>query len=178
MSKRDALRILQGRLSERLQSARTQGTSAAWLAVQARDKRYLLPLSHSGEIFAWTPPQRVPYTRPWFLGVSNLRGALYGVADLAAYLSEATGSPNAGPSPVKADSRLVALNNVLEVNCALLVDRLLGLKHVDSFARSDSVEPGGAACLSARFTDPQGQTWQEINLQELSRQGDFLTIGV
>ena len=146
--------------------------------MQARDRRYLLPLSHSGEIFAWTPPQRVPYTRPWFLGVSNLRGALYGVADLAAYLSEATGSPNAGPSPVKADSRLVALNNVLEVNCALLVDRLLGLKHVDSFARSDSAEPGGAACLSARFTDPQGQTWQEINLQELSRQGDFLTIGV
>ena len=41
--------------------------------------KYLFPLGHAGEIFPWTPPQPVPYTEPWFLGVANLRGGLYGV---------------------------------------------------------------------------------------------------
>jgi twitching motility protein PilI len=36
----------------------------------------------------------------------------------------------------RAQSRLVALNEMLEVNCALLIDRLVGLRGVDAFVAS------------------------------------------
>jgi len=80
MANRDALRAFQSRLAGRLQAVRTAGSvSASWLAVEAGNAKYLFPLGHAGEIFPWTPPQPVPYTAPWFLGVANLRGGLFGV---------------------------------------------------------------------------------------------------
>ena len=76
MSNKQALREFQSRLAERLQSARTTGVAASWLAVETGDLRLLFPLSHAGEIFSWTDVQRVPYVQPWFMGVANLRGGL------------------------------------------------------------------------------------------------------
>ena len=40
-------------------------------------------------------------------------------------------------------SRLVALNEMLEVNCALLIDRLVGLRGVEAFTASQA--PAGDA---------------------------------
>src|SRR6476620_8890532 len=114
MANREALRELQSRLATRMQAARTEGVQASWLAVEAGGARYLFPLAQSGEIFPFAPPQHVPYTQPWFLGVANLRGVLYGVVDL--------GSVAGGGAPVprsdigRAEARLVALNAGLEVN--------------------------------------------------------------
>ena len=71
MASRDALRAFQSRLASRLQEARTTGTAAAWLAVEAAGSSYLFPLNHAGEIFPWRPVYPVPYARDWFLGVAN-----------------------------------------------------------------------------------------------------------
>ena len=111
MANREALRELQSRLASRLQVARTEGIQASWLAVEAAGARYLLPLAQAGEIFPFTAPQPVPYTQPWYLGVANLRGGLWGVADLARFIGTRTrhGAHEAG----RAESRLVALNTVL-----------------------------------------------------------------
>ena len=124
MADRDALRAFQSRLASRLQAARSTGVAASWLAVEAGGANYLFPLGHAGEIFPWTPPQPVPYTEPWFLGVANLRGGLYGVVELAAFAAGEAGAPAGDTS--RAGARLVALNELLEVNCALLIDRLVG----------------------------------------------------
>ena len=48
------------------------------VAVEAAGRKYLFPLTQSGEIFPWVSIQAVPYTQRWFLGVANLRGGLYG----------------------------------------------------------------------------------------------------
>ena len=64
MSNKQALRDLQTRLADRLQSAQTQSVSVAWLAVLVGGGRYLLPLSQSGEIFPLPSIARVPYTQP------------------------------------------------------------------------------------------------------------------
>ncbi|RYF32410.1 MAG: chemotaxis protein CheW, partial [Comamonadaceae bacterium] len=108
MANRQALRELQTRLADRLQIARTQGVAAAWLAVEAGAGKYLFPLSQSGEIFPWSGTQRVPYTQPWFAGVANLRGGLYGVVDLASYVSGQAAAQRSDAG--RAESRLVALN--------------------------------------------------------------------
>ena len=118
MANREAIRELQTRLADRLQVARAQGVAPSWLAVQAGGKNYLFPMEQSGEIFPWVSTQAVPYTQAWFLGVANLRGGLFGVVDLASYV---TGQAAPAKSELaRKESRLVALNGAFDINCALL----------------------------------------------------------
>lgn len=174
MANREALRELQSRLASRLQAARTEGVQASWLAVEAAGQKYLFPLAQSGEIFPYAATQFVPYTHAWFLGVANLRGGLFGVVDLASFVS---GQPPAQRSDAgRAESRLVALNALLEINCALLIDRLAGLRNMDAFTASNEPPEGSPDYFGSGYTDAGGTYWQEINLQALSQQPQFLSI--
>ena len=174
MANREALRELQSRLASRLQAARSEGVQAAWLAVESAGRKYLFPLSQAGEIFPFAATQGVPYTHPWFLGVANLRGGLFGVIDLGSYVS---GQPPAQRSDAgRAESRLVALNALLEINCALLIDRLAGLRNMEAFTASNEPPAGSPDYFGSGYTDATGAYWQEINLQALSQQPQFLSI--
>ncbi len=174
MANREALRELQSRLASRLAAARTEGVQSAWLAVEAAGRKYLFPLTQSGEIFPYAATQGVPYTQSWFLGVANLRGGLYGVVDLASYVSGK--APAQRSDAGRAESRLVALNALLDINCALLIDRLAGLRSMDSFTVSSAAPEGAPDYFGSGYTDASGAYWQEINLQALSQQQQFLSI--
>ena len=176
MANKQALREFQSRLAERLQAARTSGVAASWLAVEAGAARLLFPLSHAGEIFSWTDVQRVPYVQHWFMGVANLRGGLSAVVDLASFVQDA--AARARTESELAQCRLVALNPVLEANCALLVDRLLGLRTTDAFASSTPPDASAPSYFGHAYTDLDGRQWQEINLQTLSQHQAFLGVGV
>lgn len=174
MANREALRELQSRLASRLQAARAEGVQASWLAVESAGRKYLFPLTQSGEIFPFASTQAVPYTQAWFLGVANLRGGLYGVVDLASYV--AGGAPAQRSDAGRAESRLVALNALLDVNCALLIDRLAGLRSLEAFSASQDAPEGSPEYFGSGYTDANGAYWQEINLQTLSQQPQFLSI--
>ncbi len=174
MANREALRELQTRLASRLQTAKAEGLSISWLAVRAGGSNYLLPLAQSGEIFPLADIQVVPYVRPWFRGVVNLRGGLYGVVDLAAFI--ASGQGNAHAEVQLGDASVVTLNAALEVNSALLVEGLAGLRHVEAFTGSESPSAEAPAYFGHRYTDASGEHWQEINLQLLSQLPEFLSI--
>ena len=174
MANREALRELQSRLATRLQAARSEGVKASWLAVEAAGGKYLLPLAQSGEIFPFTSAQAVPYTQDWFLGVANLRGGVYGVVDMASFVGGQAPAPRSDAS--RAESRLVALNAALDVNCALLIDRLAGLRNPDAFTASSQPPEGAPGYFGVGYTDANGAYWQEINLQALSEQPQFLSI--
>jgi twitching motility protein PilI len=116
----------------------------------------------------------VPYPQAWFLGVANLRGGLYGVVDLAGFV--AGRAPTMRSDATRAESRLVALNATLEVNCALLIDRLAGLRNLDAFSSSSEPAEGAPGYFGSGYTDANGAYWQEINLQALSQQPQFLSI--
>lgn len=174
MANREAIRDLQARLAKRLQTARAEGMSVAWLAVRAGGGNYLFPLGQSGEIFPLSGLQSVPYARAWFSGVLNIRGGLYGVVDLAGFLAEDGGGPR-GESPA-AEPSVVTLNVALEVNCALQVDALLGLRGADAFASSSAPAQGAPPYFGNRFVDAAGESWQEINMRTLSQTPQFLSI--
>ncbi len=176
MANKEALRDLQTRLAQRMQQARaTTDTVQSWLAVECRGVGLLLPLEQAGEIHAFTPPTPVPHTRDWFRGVCNLRGGLFGVIDLGAYL----GIVAAQETPVLKDqARLVAVNPQFGVNCALVIDRLAGLKRADQMKRLDSPEsaatrPGFAG---SEWTDGDGRLWQEVRLAALVSDEQFLGV--
>jgi len=172
MANREAIRELQTRLATRLQAARTEGRSVQWLAVEARGQRYLFPLAQAGEIFPWTSVQAAPYTQAWFLGVANLRGGLCGVVDLAAFLS---GNPTP-PESDRAESSLLTLNTSLEVNCALAIDRLAGLRGAEAFSASTSPAVDLPPYFGPEHTDAAGLAWREIDLLALSQFPPFLSI--
>jgi twitching motility protein PilI len=174
MANREALRELQARLANRLQAARTEGVQASWLAVESGGAKFLFPLSQSGEIFPFSSTLPVPYTQSWFLGVANLRGGLYGVVDLASFV--AGRAPAQRSDATRAESRLVALNAALEINCALLIDRLAGLRNMDAFSSSSPPPEGAPEYFGTGYTDASGAHWQELNLQALAQQPQFLSI--
>lgn len=176
MANKEALRELQSRLAERLKLARTQERGKSWLAVEVAGRGFLLPLKDAGEIFAFPGVVPVPHSRPWFIGVANLRGHLHGVVDLANFLGIQAADRSFGEVS-KDSSRLVAFNAGLDINCALLVDKLAGLRNVsqlkvDSAAQATSPPP----FVGQRFRDVGGRLWQELSLSALSENEAFLKI--
>lgn len=179
MANREALRELQTRLANRLQAARSEGGSvSSWLAVEAAGQHYLLPLAQSGEIFPKVPVQAVPYTQSWFLGVANLRGGLVSVVDLASFVGSAGsfGLSTNRSDQVPVEPILLSLNSALQVNAALLVDRLAGLRSTDAFASSAPPAEDAPAFFGTTYIDLSGTHWQELNLQILSQHPTFLSI--
>ncbi|QPF72634.1 chemotaxis protein CheW [Roseateles sp. DAIF2] len=175
MSNKQALRELQQRLAQRMQAAREQPQTASWLAVEAGGAPLLFPLRQSSEIFTPVPLKPVPYAKPWLLGVANLRGGLHTVVDLAAFL----GLREAGAAPRGEGARLVTVNPDLNINCALLVDKLLGLRG------DEQLQPleGGASDTGSRpkfagglWRDGEGRRWQALDLEALARHEQFLRI--
>ncbi|EHR73036.1 chemotaxis signal transduction protein [Burkholderiales bacterium JOSHI_001] len=170
MAKKDALRDLQNRLALRMQQAREEKRATAWLAVDVAGQGLLFPLQQAGEIFDADGILPVPHTRAWFAGVANLRGGLHGVVDFAAFL---------GLRPHEAardGAHLIALNPNLGLNCALLVDRLAGLRQRDELEPLAATPGPLPAFAGARWRDTQGRTWQEIELAALAADGQFLAI--
>lgn len=177
MSNKPALRELQQRLAQRMQAAREQPQTAAWLAVEAAGVPLLLSLRQASEIFTLVPLKPLPYAQPWMLGVANLRGGLHTVVDLAAFLGlRESGVAARGEA---GQSRLVSLNPDLNVNCALLVDRLLGLRGDEQLqpevAEGDAAKPRFAG---PRLRDAEGRVWQVLDLEALARHPQFLRIVV
>lgn len=177
MANRQSLKDLQVRLAERLTAARTEGASASWLALEAGGGRFLVPLVQSGEIFPWASLQPVPYTKRWYAGVASLRGGLHGVVDLALLSGRLAATSAARVSDrVTSESRLVSLHSALGVNAVLWIDRLLGLRNPSMFASVMERDPQAPAWYARRFTDKDGRDWQELNLQALSHDPEFLAI--
>lgn len=174
MANREALRELQSRLAARLQSSQDAARTANWLAVESGGQGFLLGLADAGEIFPLSALKPVPHTHSWFAGVANLRGGLHGVVDLAAFLG--LRGP-ALPESVREHARLVALNPSLGAQCALLVERLAGLRLPDQLEQvegaDDSARPAFAGPV---WRDAEGRAWQELNLSALARHEQFLGI--
>jgi twitching motility protein PilI len=170
MSNKQALREFQQQLATKLQAARSQTQTARWLAIEVAGLGVLFPLRQASEIFAPVPLTAVPYTEPWMLGVANLRGGLHAVVDLAQFLGLREHPPGPG------EGRLVALASDLNVNCALWVDRLLGLRSEDQLKQPAARAGDRPHFALGEREDEQGRRWQAVDLELLSRFEPFLNI--
>jgi twitching motility protein PilI len=155
-----------------MQAARTQARPTSWLAVECGSQGLLFPLAQAGEIFSLAPLVPVPHTQAWFAGVANLRGGLHGVVDLSVFLHIRRSLSEAA----REQQRLVALNPSLGLNCALLVDRLAGLRSADQLSRDPDTSLARPAFAGMRWRDGDGRPWQEILLSSLAEDEQFLAI--
>ena len=105
MAKRISLREFQQGLSERLVSARRGEGAQALLGIESGSdelpggSRWLIDLADSGEVTPLPPLTPAPLTKPWFAGIANIRGVLYGVVDFSAWRGGAS-TPINGASPM------------------------------------------------------------------------------
>lgn len=170
MAKKISLREFQETLVKRLISARAGETSRALLGVQAGREYWLLDLADSGEIVPLAQIASVPLTKPWFYGLANIRGTLYGVTDFSAFQGgEAT--------PLNAESRLLLVGSKLGINSALLVNRTLGLRSLEQL-EARAAAPDARSWVGEQYADAQGRQWKKLNLRNLLGQADFLEIGL
>ena len=182
MANKQSLRDLQTRLAERMQQVRTEQPGVSWLAVDCAGQGLWFALRQAGEIFKLGSVLPVPHTQPWLAGVVNQRGGVCTVVDLAAFL----GLRGVDQPVAPLQCRLVGFNHQLQVNGALLVDRLEGLRHAadlkvvventDNGAAAEPAQGARPAFALARWRDEAGRVWQEIDLAELARMPQFLAV--
>jgi twitching motility protein PilI len=168
------LRAFQQELATRLAAKTTAQVEQSRLGLACAGTQWLIRLADAGEVIAVPPVASVPMTRPWYLGISNIRGNLYGCIDFAGFL----GHEAEPAAPGASGSRLVLFGpRVGELRAGLVVHRVLGLRNLAELRQGDA--PAGApAWYGLRWTDPQGGIWQEIDLALLAQDPGFLQVGL
>lgn len=161
--RRSRLRQYQVQLLERMQAAKSGATeSGRELGVLIGGRPCLLDLTQISEIVPLQPVTPVPLTHDWYLGLANIRGHLTGIIDLARYRQQAPG--DAAPS----ERRLITFAPGLGFNCALQVERVLGLRKL----------AGMEAVAGDEFRDGEGQSWLRLDLAQLVREPRFVQVGL
>ena len=169
MAKRVSLREFQAHLATRLAGAGDR-TAAGLLGVQAGSDYWLMSLTDSGEIVSLPPLTSVPLTRPWFIGIANIRGNLYSVVDFSVFQGrEAT--------PQNASSRLLLIGARHGSNAALLVTKIFGLRKAEDLTAAPP-DPSAPPWASQAFTDWEGRRWKLLDVRELLADERFMNIGV
>ena len=165
------LRAFQQELATRLAAKTAAQVEQSRLGVACAGSRWLIRLADAGEVIAVPTVATVPLTRPWYLGIANIRGNLYGVIDFAGFLGES--EPAAA-----AAARLVLFGpRVGELRAGLIVARVLGLRNLSDLKQGDA--PAAApSWFGSRWSDRDGGTWQEIDLALLARDPAFLQVGL
>jgi len=167
------LRAFQQELATRLAAKTAAQVEQSRLGVDCGGEQWLIRLADAGEVIALPQLATVPRTKPWYLGIANIRGNLYGVIDFAGFL----GRPVDATGPGSGQSRLVLFGpRVGELRAGLVVRRVLGLRNLAELAQSEV--PGTApAWYGPRWADRSGQGWQEIDLARLAQDPAFLQVG-
>jgi twitching motility protein PilI len=168
MAERVSLRDYQRALVERLRSAGA-GRTASKLGMQVGTESWLVDLADAGEVLPVPAISAVPLTRPWFKGVTSIRGMLYSVVDLAAFMG--------GPAvAITEQARLLLIGERFRLGSALLIDRSLGLRNPEQLkARAGGAQ--AAPWLKAEYDDVDGsRQWKELDMVQLVRHPDFLGV--
>jgi twitching motility protein PilI len=170
--RRSRLRQYQVQLLERMQAAKSGAVDRSkQLGVQIGARRCLLDLTQVGEIVAPTQIGAVPLARDWYLGLSNIRGNLTGIVDLARYRGEA--GCQRGP-----EARVITFAPALGFNCALLVERVLGLRESGKMQHREDGAGAAPAWSAQGLVDADGLEWSAVDLALLVRDARFLHVGL
>jgi len=167
MAERLSLKDYQRALAERLREAGA-GRMASKLGMQLGAETWLVDLGDAGEVIPVPSVTPVPLTQPWFRGVANVRGNLYSVIDFPAFIG-------VGAVTLGEQSRLLLLGERFRTAAALLIDRSLGLRNPDQLTpRTTNGEV--PAWLRGEFEDGDGKSWKELDVPQLVRHADFLSV--
>lgn len=166
---RVSLRDYQLALSERLQSAQAGTRVPSKLGLRVRGEAWLVDLLEAGEVIPVPPISPVPLAQPWFRGVANVRGILYSVTDLSAFIG-------AKPIVLSEHARLLLIAARFRAGAALLVERSLGLRSAERLEAQPSA--GVQPWVRGQYTDTDGTAWKELDIAALVQNEAFLEVSL
>ena len=134
-------------------------------------QRFVAPMGEVGEILQTPRVTKVPGVRNWMLGVSNIRGRLVPILDLAGLL--------AVPSKASWKTRRVLVIGQGDQQNGLLVDAVLGMQQFSTHLMSDEmyVEANYAPFVQGGF-EREGTNWPIFSFTDLSQAEEFLQVAV
>ncbi len=159
MANRINLREFQQALNARIAESATTQHQAATLGVMIAGQHWLVEMADISEVLERPKAAAIPMSKAWVVGVTNVRGVLYCIADLAGYLK-------LGTLTGTSENRLLLVAERFGFNAALLVDSVLGLRDTQSFRHEHN-----------QWFDEQNVAWQKLDVSSLLQQAEFLQIG-
>ncbi len=131
------------------------------------DNRLVAPLSAVKEILNYpTTLTRVPGTKPWMLGVANVRGTLIPVIDLQLFLI--------GRKTKRGRRSRVLVFSLGDSFTSILVGEMVGMRH---FARETAREMAANRNKFEKYVrfefDQDGMTWPVFSLHALAEDPAF-----
>jgi twitching motility protein PilI len=174
-----AYNVLQGLANKSLSNAQQLpaqiDTVEQWSGVgfSVLDFDFVIPMQELAEMLEIPPYTRLPSVHNWVKGVSNVRGRLLPLFDLAAFYSGSL-------SGHKKNQRLLVLDNP-SVYAGLWVDRVFGMQYFDASSKVAKVNmalPSRLSDFVNGYYEQDGRRWMVFSSQVLSRDADFLNVAV
>jgi twitching motility protein PilI len=137
----------------------TDDPASARLAFRIGSIGYMVPMATAGEVVPLGELAAVPWTQPWYRGLTNLRGRLFGVVDLAQFSGSA---PTSDPRP-----QLLVLGESLNSGTALVITRAFGLRNVKDLQFIEALNDPSRPWEVARYRDGDGSILTELDLARL-----------
>jgi twitching motility protein PilI len=174
MARQISLREFQQSLAQRLREAQATDEQSSRLGVQAGERYWLLKLDETDEVLSVPEISPVPLTRPWYLGLANIRGVMANVVDFGAFLGgEAT--------PRTPDCRLLLVADRFQSYSGLLISRMMGLRNLQNLealgAPNAPNAPNAQPWSGVVYRDPEGRPWNELDMAALVGDESFLNVG-
>lgn len=150
-----------------------EDTSTSVLGMAIGNARWLVHMTDVSEVLPVPKLATVALTQPWFLGMANVRGNLYGITDLSLYLA-------GPPTQINQKTRVFLSSSRYSVNSGLLVSNMLGIRSLSDFEAMENAEESTPKPLGSagKCQDREGRVWHVLNLQALVQEDNFLKIAV
>ncbi len=170
MARRLNLQEYQENILSRLKALeQSQGAvTTSRLGVQIGDDAWLLSLTDVGEVLPVPEIHKVPLTRPWFMGMTNVRGNLYAVTDLSAFFG-------GRPARLGMESRLLLAGGRFGVNAAFVIDRLFGLRNISDMQLKESARKDAPWQVNI-YSDASAREWREMEISALLNNTSFMQV--
>lgn len=132
-------------------------------------KSFIVPMGQVSEVLEVPSYTKLPGVKPWVKGVSNVRGRLLPLIDLASYLGFRL------LNPVKRQRILILENQ--ELYCGLIVDHSYGIQHflAESYEPEIAVDEETLSSLLLGSYTSSDSKWFVFSMVNLIESPDFLS---
>jgi twitching motility protein PilI len=165
------LREFSTQLAQRLKEAPDLPTEPTRLAVRVGSENFLVDMGLAGEIVPLADIAPVPWTKPWYRGLANVRGRLIGIVDLL----QLTGRD---PLPPEQAQQVLVFGEGIAVNAGILITRAFGIRNLKDLTALPPAGESAANWEQVRYRGADGVAFTELDLRELARSPAFVAIGV
>lgn len=155
-----------------------------FLGVNVGGLDVLVDMAEIVEVLPAPSIHATPNTQHWFLGTANVRGNLYAITDLAAFLESVGINAGINPALKKSDCRVLLLQQKIAPYTAILIERLIGLRSLEKLkkvssdkkaANEESLEKDDMTFFfSEEYEDEDGNIWRILDCQALVKQKTFM----